>query len=177
MTLKKIATATMSASAAALMAMGVAHAEEPAATPEPAENPAPVEPGTEVADSTAKSDLVESLPADADKLVPNIEGQTITGELQSVKEDGQFTVEFAKDQSLVLDDGCNTYTTSYDVDKDGTIHVGDFASTLAACDDHTQALSDSLRDVLESEPSFYALPDGQAALGTEDNAVVFNVVE
>ena len=48
---------------------------------------------------------------------------------------------------------------------------------MAACDDHTQELSDSLRDVLESEPSFYALPDGQAALGTEDNAVVFNVVE
>jgi hypothetical protein len=171
MTLKKIATATMSVSAAALMTMGVANAEEPAA------NPAPAEPGTEVADTTAKSDLVESLPADADKLVPNIEGQTITGELYSVKEDGQFTVQFDKDQSLVLDDGCNTYTTSYDVDKDGTIHVGDFVSTKVACDDHTQALSDSLRDVLESEPSFYALPDGQAALGTEDNAVVFNVVE
>ena len=171
MTLKKIATATMSVSAAALMTMGVAHAEEPAA------NPAPAEPGTEVADTTAKSDLVESLPADADKLVPNIEGQTITGELHSVKEDGQFTVQFDKDQSLVLDDGCNTYTTSYDVDKDGTIHVGDFVSTKVACDDHTQALSDSLRDVLESEPSFYALPDGQAALGAEDNAVVFNVVE
>ena len=170
MTLKKIATATMSVSAAALMTMGVANAEEPAA------NPAPAEPGTEVADTTAKSDLVESLPADADKLVPNIEGQTITGELNSVKEDGQFTVQFDKDQSLVLDDGCNTYTTSYDVDKDGTIHVGDFVSTKVACDDHTQALSDSLRDVLESEPSFYALPDGQAALGTEDNAVVFNVV-
>ena len=150
MTLKKIATATMSVSAAALMTMGVANAEEPAA------NPAPAESGTEVADTTAKSDLVESLPADADKLVPNIEGQTITGELHSVKEDGKFTVQFDKDQSLVLDDGCNTYTTSYDVDKDGTIHVGDFASTLAACDDHTQALSDSLRDVLESEPSFYA---------------------
>lgn len=120
---------------------------------------------------------MESLPADADKLVPNIEGQTITGELHSVKEDGQFTVQFDKDQSLVLDDGCNTYTTSYDVDKDSTIHVGDFVSTKVACDDHTQALSDSLRDVLESEPSFYALPDGQAALGTEDNAVVFNVVE
>ncbi|MER0069968.1 META domain-containing protein [Corynebacterium sp. KPL2850] len=171
MTLKKIATATMSVSAAALMTMGVAHAEEPAA------NPAPAEPGTEVAETTAKSDLVESLPADADKLVPNIEGQTITGELHSAKEDGQFTVQFDKDQSLVLDDGCNTYTTSYDVDKDGTIHVGDFVSTKVACDDHTQALSDSLRDVLESEPSFYALPDGQAALGAEDNAVVFNVVE
>ncbi|MER0092923.1 META domain-containing protein [Corynebacterium sp. KPL2838] len=171
MTLKKIATATLSVSAAALMTMGVANAEEPAA------NPAPAESGTEVADTTAKSDLVESLPADADKLVPNIEGQTITGELHSVKEDGQFTVQFDKDQSLVLDDGCNTYTTSYDVDKDGTIHVGDFVSTKVACDDHTQALSDSLRDVLESEPSFYALPDGQAALGAEDNAVVFNVVE
>ncbi|MER0101163.1 META domain-containing protein [Corynebacterium sp. KPL2734] len=171
MTLKKIATATMSVSAAALMTMGVANAEEPAA------NPAPAEPGTEVADTTVKSELVESLPEDADKLVPNIEGQTITGELHSVKEDGKFTVQFDKDQSLVLNDGCNTYTTSYDVDKDGTIHVGDFASTKAACDDHTQALSDSLRDVLESDPAFYALPDGQAALGTEDNAVVFNVVE
>jgi len=161
----------MSVSAAALMTMGVANAEEPAA------NPAPAEPGTEVADTTVKSELVESLPEDADKLVPNIEGQTITGELHSVKEDGKFTVQFDKDQSLVLNDGCNTYTTSYDVDKDGTIHVGDFASTKAACDDHTQALSDSLRDVLESDPAFYALPDGQAALGTEDNAVVFNVVE
>ena len=107
----------MSVSAAALMAMGVANAEQPAATPKPAENPAPVEPGTEVAESTAKSDLVESLPADADKLVPNIEGQTITGELHSVKEDGKFTVQFDKDQSLVLNDGCNTYTTSYDVDR------------------------------------------------------------
>ncbi|MBK4160117.1 META domain-containing protein [Corynebacterium macginleyi] len=177
MSLKKIATATMSVSAAALMGMGVAHAVESSIDSEPATRPAPVEAVIEIPDAPAKSDLVEPLPAGADKLVPNIEGQTITAELHSVKENGKFTVEFGKDQSLVLEDSCNVYTTSYHVDKEGTIRVGDFVSTLAACDEDTQAASDSLRDVLKAAPAFYALPDGQAALGAEDNAVVFNVVK
>lgn len=124
-----------------------------------------------------QSDLISPLPKGAEKLEPQIEGQTITGELHSVKEDGKLSVTFAKDQSLVMNDGCNTYTTTYEVAADGTISVGEFNSTRAACDEHTQQLSDALLGLFESKPSFFNLPGGTVALGSEDAAVEFTVAK
>ena len=159
-------TAIFSLSAAALMGVGVANA---------AQVPS-IDPGFSMTAPT-NSGLIAPLPKGAEKLEPHIEGQTITGTLHSIKEEGKFSVEFAKDHSLVMNDGCNTYTSTYEVAKDGTISVGEFNSTRAACDEHTQQLSDALRGLLESNPSFYNLPGGTVALGSEDAAVEFTVAK
>ena len=55
--------------------------------------------------------------------------------------------------------------------------MGEFTSTRAACDEHTQQLSDALRGLLDSNPSFYNLPGGTVALGSEDAAVEFTVAK
>lgn len=159
-------TAIFSLSAAALMGVGVANA---------AQVPS-IDPGFSMTAPT-NSGLIAPLPKGAEKLEPHIEGQTITGTLHSIKEEGKFSVEFAKDHSLVMNDGCNTYTTTYKVAADGTISVGEFNSTRAACDEHTQQLSDALRGLLESNPSFYNLPGGTVALGSENAAVEFTVAK
>ena len=135
-----------------------------------------IDPGFSMTAPT-NSGLIAPLPKGAEKLEPQIEGQTITGTLHSVKEEGKLSVEFAKDHSLVMNDGCNIYTTTYEVAKDGTISVGEFNSTRAACDEHTQQLSDALRGLLDSNPSFYNLPGGTVALGSEDAAVEFTVAK
>ena len=162
MHLKK--TALFSLSAAALMGAGAANA---------AQVPS-VDPGFSMTAPT-QSDLISPLPKGAEKLEPQIEGQTITGTLHSVKEEGKLSVEFAKDHSLVMNDGCNTYTTTYKVAADGTISVGEFNSTRAACDEHTQQLSDALLGLFESKPSFFNLPGGTVALGSKEAAAEFTV--
>ena len=134
-------TALLSLSAAALMGAGAANAAQ---VPD-------IDPGFSMTAPT-KSDLISQLPEGAEKLEPQIEGQTITGELHSVKEDGKLSVAFSKDHSLVMNDGCNTYNTTYEVAEDGTISVGEFTSTRVACDEHTQELSDALRGLLDSNP-------------------------
>ena len=139
-------TALFSLSAAALMGAGAANAAQ---VPD-------IDPGFSMTAPT-QSDLISPLP-EAEKLEPQIEGQTITGELHSVKEDGKLSVTFAKDRTLAVNDGCNTYTTTYEVAKDGTISVGEFNSTRAACDEHTQQLSDALRGLLESNPPSITSP-------------------
>lgn len=106
-------TATVTLSAAALMGAGVANA---------AQVPS-IDPGFSMTAPT-NSGLITPLPQGAEKLEPKIEGQTITGELHSVKEDGKLSVAFSKDHSLVMNDGCNTYNTTYEVAEDGTISVG-----------------------------------------------------
>lgn len=159
-------TALLSLSAAALMGVGAANAAQ---VPD-------IDPGFSMTAPT-QSDLISQLPEGAEKLEPHIEGQTITGELHSVKEDGKLSVSFAKDRTLAVNDGCNTYTTTYEVAMDGTISVGEFNSTRAACDEHTQQLSDALRGLLESNPSFYNLPGGTVALGSENAAVEFTVAK
>ncbi|WP_288211477.1 META domain-containing protein [uncultured Corynebacterium sp.] len=159
-------TALFSLSAAALMGAGIANA---------AQAPS-VDSGFSMTVPT-QSDLISPLPKGAEKLEPQIEGQTITGTLHSVKEDGKLSVEFAKDHSLVMNDGCNIYTTTYEVAKDGTISVGEFNSTRAACDEHTQQLSDALLGLFESKPSFFNLPGGTVALGSEEAAVEFTVAK
>lgn len=159
-------TATVTLSAAALMGAGVANA---------AQVPS-IDPGFSMTAPT-NSGLITPLPQGAEKLEPKIEGQTITGELHSVKEDGKLSVAFSKDHSLVMNDGCNTYNTTYEVAEDGTISVGEFTSNRVACDEHTQELSDALRGLLESQPSFYNLPGGTVALGSNDKAVEFTVVK
>lgn len=157
-------TALFSLSAAALMGAGIANA---------AQVPS-VDPGFSMTAPT-QSDLISPLPKGAEKLEPQIEGQTITGELHSVKEDGKLSVTFAKDHSLVMNDGCNTYTTTYKVAANGTISVGEFNSTRAACDEHTQQLSDALLGLFESKPSFFNLPGGTVALGSKEAAAEFTV--
>ena len=157
-------TALFSLSAAALMGAGIANA---------AQVPS-VDPGFSMTAPT-QSDLISPLPKGAEKLEPQIEGQTITGTLHSVKEEGKLSVEFAKDHSLVMNDGCNTYTSTYEVAKDGTISVGEFNSTRAACDEHTQQLSDALLGLFESKPSFFNLPGGTVALGSKEAAAEFTV--
>ena len=157
-------TALFSLSAAALMGAGIANA---------AQVPS-VDPGFSMT-APANSGLIAPLPKGAEKLEPQIEGQTITGTLHSVKEEGKLSVEFAKDHSLVMNDGCNTYTSTYEVAKDGTISVGEFNSTRAACDEHTQQLSDALLGLFESKPSFFNLPGGTVALGSEEAAAEFTV--
>ena len=157
-------TALFSLSAAALMGAGIANA---------AQVPS-VDPGFSMTSPT-QSDLISPLPKGAEKLEPQIEGQTITGTLLSVKEEGKLSVEFAKDHSLVMNDGCNTYTSTYEVAKDGTISVGEFNSTRAACDEHTQQLSDALLGLFESKPSFFNLPGGTVALGSKEAAAEFTV--
>ena len=157
-------TAIFSLSAAALMGVGVANA---------AQVPS-IDPGFSMTAPT-NSGLIAPLPKGAEKLEPHIEGQTITGTLHSIKEEGKFSVEFAKDHSLVMNDGCNIYTTTYEVAKDGTISVGEFNSTRAACDEHTQQLSDALLGLFESKPSFFNLPGGTVALGSEEAAAEFTV--
>ena len=159
-------TALFSLSAAALMGAGAANAAQ---VPD-------IDPGFSMTAPT-QSDLITPLPQGAEKLEPHVAGQTITGELHSVKEEGKLSVEFAKDHTLVVTDGCNIYTTTYEVAKDGTISVGEFNSTRAACDEHTQQLSDALRGLLDSNPSFYNLPGGTVALGSEDAAVEFTVAK
>ena len=77
----------------------------------------------------------------------------------------------------MMNDGCNTYNTTYVVAEDGTISVGEFTSTRVACDEHTQELSDALRGLLESQPNFYNLPGGTVALGSDDAAVEFTVAK
>ena len=111
-------TALFSLSAAALMGAGAANAAQ---VPD-------IDPGFSMTAPT-QSDLISPLPEGAEKLEPQIEGQTISGELHSVKEDGKLSVTFAKDRTLAVNDGCNTYTTTYEVAKDGTISVGEFNST------------------------------------------------
>ena len=133
-----------------------------------------IDPGFSMTAPT-NSGLIAPLPKGAEKLEPQIEGQTITGTLHSVKEEGKLSVEFAKDHSLVMNDGCNIYTTTYEVAKDGTISVGEFNSTLAACDEHTQQLSDALLGLFESKPSFFNLPGGTVALGSKEAAAEFTV--
>ena len=133
-----------------------------------------IDPGFSMTAPT-NSGLIAPLPKGAEKLEPHIEGQTITGTLHSIKEEGKFSVEFAKDHSLVMNDGCNIYTTTYEVAKDGTISVGEFNSTLAACDEHTQQLSDALLGLFESKPSFFNLPGGTVALGSKEAAAEFTV--
>ena len=113
-------TALFSLSAAALMGAGAANAAQ---VPD-------IDPGFSMTAPT-QSDLISPLPEGAEKLEPHVEGQTITGELHSVKEDGKLSVTFAKDRTLVVNDGCNIYTTTYEVAKDGTISVGEFNSTLS----------------------------------------------
>ena len=135
-----------------------------------------IDPGFSMTAPT-NSGLIAPLPKGAEKLEPHIEGQTITGTLHSIKEEGKFSVEFAKDHSLVMNDGCNTYTTTYKVAADGTIGVGEFNSTRAACDEHTQQLSDALLGLLESKPSFFNLPGGTVALGSEEAAAEFSVAK
>ena len=157
-------TAIFSLSAAALMGVGVANA---------AQVPS-IDPGFSMTAPT-NSGLIAPLPKGAEKLEPHIEGQTITGTLHSIKEEGKFSVEFAKDHSLVMNDGCNTYTSTYEVAKDGTISVGEFNSTRAACDEHTQQLSDALLGLFESKPSFFNLPGGTVALGSKEAAAEFTV--
>lgn len=159
-------TAIFSLSAAAVMGVGVANA---------AQVPS-IDPGFSMTAPT-NTELIAPLPKGAEKLEPQIEDQTITGALHSVKEEGKLSVEFAKDHSLVMNDGCNIYTTTYKVAADGTISVGEFNSTLAACDEHTQQLSDALRGLLESKPSFYNLPGGTVALGSEKAAAEFIVAK
>ena len=68
-------TAIFSLSAAALMGVGVANA---------AQVPS-IDPGFSMAAPT-QSDLISPLPEGAEKLEPQIEGQTITGTLHSIKE-------------------------------------------------------------------------------------------
>ena len=77
----------------------------------------------------------------------------------------------------MMNDGCNTYATTYKVAADGTISVGEFNSTRAACDEHTQQLSDALLGLLESKPSFFNLPGGTVALGSEEAAAEFSVAK
>ena len=157
-------TALFSLSAAALIGAGAANAAQ---VPD-------IDPGFSMTAPT-QTDLISQLPEGAEKLEPQIEGQTITGELHSVKEDGKLSVSFAKDRTLVVNDGCNTYTTTYEVAKDGTISVGEFNSTRAACDEHTQQLSDALLGLFESKPSFFNLPGGTVALGSKEAAAEFTV--
>ncbi len=100
--------ALLSLSAAALIGAGAANAAQ---VPD-------IDPGFSMTAPT-QTDLISQLPEGAEKLEPQIEGQTITGELHSVKEDGKLSVSFAKDRTLVVNDGCNTYTTTYEVAKGG----------------------------------------------------------
>ena len=91
-------TALFSLSAAALMGAGAANAAQ---VPD-------IDPGFSMTAPT-QSDLISPLPEGAEKLEPHVEGQTITGELHSVKEDGKLSVTFAKDRTLAVNDGCNFF--------------------------------------------------------------------
>ncbi|MDO5032854.1 META domain-containing protein [Corynebacterium sp.] len=198
MHIKKFATVALSASTALVLGTGIAQAAEPS-------NPFPfdvnssnlnadavvkaaaealgsstAQPGetTPQGDGSQHVNLISPLGAGLQKADAETATQVLTsGNLRSVAQDGAVVVNFNEDGTVRAHDGCNLNTSDYEVTPQGTLKVGDFASTLKACDPATDHNRAELLNLLKSNPSVFTGEGGFVALGTKDAAIMFNLEE